>query len=187
LRAVGIPVAAPSANRSGRISPTQAVHVANDMGERVGLILDGGPCSVGVESTVIDLTGKTPTILRPGGVIAEEIEAALDHPVVTASSNEENPKSPGMLLSHYAPCLPVRLNANAARDGEALLGFGPSSAATVNLSVRGDLVEAAANLFAYLHELDAPKWSGIAVAPIPEEGLGRAINDRLRRAAAPRD
>ena len=186
LRAAACPVAAPSANRSGRISPTQAVHVADDLGDRVGVILDGGACSVGVESTVIDLTGPAPVILRPGGVTAEDIEAATGQTVGVASSNEENPLSPGMLLSHYAPSLPVRLNVTAADDGEAFLGFGPSCTVTLNLSAKGDLVEAAANLFAHLHELDDPKWAGIAIMPIPEEGLGRAINDRLRRAAEPR-
>lgn len=186
LQTAGIPIAAPSANRSGRISPTTAAHVAADFGEEVAYLLDIGPCAVGVESTVIDLTETKPLVLRPGGITAEQIEAAIGHPVDVAPVNKENPKSPGMLLSHYAPQLPIRLNANAANDGEALLGFGPSSTATMNLSVRGDLVEAAANLFAYLHDLDDPKWSGIAISPIPEQGLGCAINDRLRRAAAPR-
>ncbi|MDD9903385.1 MAG: L-threonylcarbamoyladenylate synthase [Rhodospirillaceae bacterium] len=186
LRAAGIPVAGPSANRSGRISPTQAAHVASDLGDRVSIILDDGPCAVGVESTVLDVTGGTPTILRPGGVTQEDIEATLGQPIAVASSNEDSPKSPGMLLSHYAPRLPVRLNATGPNDGEAYLGFGGSTGAEMNLSVRGDLTEAAANLFAFLHELDEPRWSGIAVAAIPEVGLGRAINDRLRRAAAPR-
>lgn len=187
LRAAGVPVAAPSANRSGRISPTQAIHVAEDLGDRVSIILDGGACTVGVESTVIDLTTETPTILRPGGVTQEEIELALNRNIAVASSNEDSPKSPGMLLRHYAPGLPVRLNAENPQDGEAYLGFGRAPGANRNLSDGGDLVEAAANLFAYLHELDNPQWRGIAIAPIPEEGLGRAINDRLRRAAAPRD
>ena len=187
LRAAGIPVAGPSANSSGRISPTQASHVAADLGDRVSLILDDGPCAVGVESTVLDLTSEAPTILRPGGVTQEDIEAALNRPVIVASANEESPKSPGMLLSHYAPSLPVRMNANGPNVGEVYLGFGETIGAQMNLSVRGDLTEAAANLFAFLHELDDPKWTAIAVAPIPEAGLGRAINDRLRRAAAPRD
>lgn len=187
LRATGKPVAAPSANRSGRVSPTQAIHVADDLGDRVSVILDGGACAVGVESTVIDLTTDMPTILRPGGVTQEEIELALEQKIAVASSNEETPKSPGMLLSHYAPGLPVRLNADQPDDGEAYLGFGHAPDANRNLSASGDLVEAAANLFAHLHELDDPQWRGIAIAPIPEVELGRAINDRLRRAAAPRD
>lgn len=186
FRAAGIPIAAPSANRSGRISPTRATHVERDLGERVGLILDDGPCPVGLESTVVDLTAETPAILRPGGVTQEDIETALGISVAVATSNEQDPKSPGMLLSHYAPRLPVRLNAETARPGEVLLGFGAAPDATANLSETGDLVEAAANLFALLHELDAPDSSGIAVMPVPETGLGRAINDRLRRAAAPR-
>lgn len=187
LRVAGIPVAAPSANSSGRISPTQAVHVADDLGNKVRLILDDGPCAIGLESTVIDLTDETPTILRPGGVTQEEIEAVLQHSVTVTSSNEKNPKSPGMTLSHYAPTLPVRLNATSVNPEEAYMGFGNTADAEINLSANGDLTEAAANLFASLHELDDPRWSGIAVAPIPEQGLGRAINDRLRRAAASRD
>ena len=127
-----------------------------------------------------------PTILRPGGVTQEEIETVLQQSVAVASSNENSPRSPGMLLSHYAPSLPVRLNATCSNSREAYLGFGDTAGAKINLSAGGDLTEAAANLFAYLNKLDDPQWSGIAVAPIPEEGLGRAINDRLRRAAAPR-
>jgi len=186
LRTAGIPVAAPSANSSGRISPTQAAHVAHDLGNKIPIILDGGSCTVGVESTVIDLTREMPTILRPGGVTQEEIETVLQQSVAVASSNENSPRSPGMLLSHYAPSLPVRLNATCSNSREAYLGFGDTAGAKINLSAGGDLTEAAANLFAYLNKLDDPQWSGIAVAPIPEEGLGRAINDRLRRAAAPR-
>ena len=188
LRATDRPVAAPSANRSGRISPTKADHVAEDLGDRVSLILDGGPCSVGVESTVLDLSGGTPTILRPGGVASEDITAALHRQVAFATSDDEAPRSPGMLSSHYAPELPVRMNAASAEPGEAYLGFGPTPTADLNLSATGDLTEAAANLFAHLHDLDSGKrWRGIAAAPVPDKGLGRAINDRLRRAAAPRD
>ena len=154
----------------------------------VSVILDGGACAVGVESTVIDLTSETPTILRPGGVTIEDIGEALNRRIDVASTNEQNPKSPGMLLSHYAPSLPVRLNASWAEDDEAFLGFGPSPYADLNLSEHRDLTEAAANLFAYLHKLDdIARYYDIAVMPIPEEGLGRAINDRLRRAAARRD
>ncbi len=160
LRSAGTPVAAPSANRSGRLSPTTAAHVAASLGAHVAIIL-----------------------LRPGGVTQEEIEAALGRPVSVADTEDDAPKSPGMLSSHYAPVLPVRLGALSAEPGEALLGFGRTDGATLNLSSDGDLVEAAANLFAFLDELDRPEFSAIAVAPIPETGLGRAINDRLRRAA----
>ncbi len=187
LRAAGIPVAAPSANRSGRISPTTAAHVEADLGDRVALILDGGACSLGVESTVVDLTVSPPALLRPGGVTQEALEAIIGEALASPTADPEAPKSPGMLSSHYAPSLPVRLNTPSAQPGEALLGFGPSPNADLNLSEAEDLTEAAANLFAHLHQLDRPRWSGIAIMPIPEEGLGRAINDRLRRAAAPRD
>jgi L-threonylcarbamoyladenylate synthase len=187
LRAAGVPVAAPSANRSGRLSPTTAQHVAEDLGDRVALILDGGSCEIGLESTVLDVTGGTPAILRQGGGTQEEIETALGSAVSVAGTEDEAPRSPGMLASHYAPSLPVRPGAACARPGEAFLGFGSGyPGAARNLSVAGDLVEAAANLFAYLHELDRPEFTGIAVAPIPDEGLGRAINDRLKRAAAGR-
>jgi L-threonylcarbamoyladenylate synthase len=187
LRTAGRPIAAPSANSSGRISPTTAQHVANDLGDRVSVILDGGSCELGVESTVVDLTITPPALLRPGGVTAEALEAALGHPLGKHSSSPGSPKSPGMLKSHYAPTLPVRMNAIAAHTGEALLGFGPAPGCTMNLSETGNLTEAAANLFAHMHQLDNPRWAGIAVMPVPETGLGRAINDRLRRAAAPRD
>ena len=186
FRVAGIPIAAPSANRSGRVSPTLASHVADDLRDKVDLILDDGPCTVGLESTVIDLSGKIPTILRPGGVTQEDIEDVLKCQVIVASSNTESPKSPGMLLSHYAPSLPVRMNAERANAGEAYLGFRDTPHAEMNLSISGNLMEAAANLFACLHDLDDPRWTGIAVAPIPERSLGRAINDRLRRASAPR-
>ena len=185
LRTAGVPVAAPSANRSGRLSPTTAAHVVEDLGDAVAVILDGGPCAIGLESTVLDLSGPRRTILRQGGIAQEEVEAALGEKVMVAGTDDTAPKSPGMLTSHYAPSLPVRLGATDRRPGEALLGFGPDCPdAVLNLSERGDLVEAAANLFACLHDLDGPDYRGIAVAPIPETGLGRAINDRLRRAAA---
>jgi len=187
IRAAGRPLAAPSANRSGAVSPTLADHVAESLGARVALILDGGPCRVGVESTVLDLTGPRPCLLRPGGVTAERLEAELGEPLLRAAARDRTaPKSPGMLDSHYAPALPVRLNAAAAAAGEALLAFGPHPG-TLNLSPDGNLEEAAANLFAMLRRLDAGDWSAIAVMPVPEHGLGLAINDRLRRAAAPRD
>jgi len=187
LRAAGIPIAAPSANTSGRISPTTAQHVAAELGDRVAIILDGGPCGIGLESTVLDTTTAPPAILREGGVTAESIEAALGVALTVAASNDHAPQSPGMLTSHYAPARPLRMNATTANPGEGLLGFGPAPKAIRNLSPAGDLGEAAANLFADLRMLDTPPWTGIAVMPIPETGLGRAINDRLRRAAAPRN
>ena len=185
LAACGRPVAAPSANVSGRISPTTAAHVAADLGEQVALIIDGGPCRVGVESTVLDLSRALPVLLRPGGIPMEELRDIVGP---MASAEDGVLRSPGMLARHYAPGRPLRLNARKAAPNEALLGFGSDSeGATLNLSPRGDLLEAAANLFAMLRALDqAPGYMGIAVAPIPEHGLGVAINDRLRRAAAPR-
>jgi len=185
IRASGRPIAAPSANRSGAVSPTLAEHVAESLGDRVGLIVDGGPCRVGVESTVLDLSTPRPTLLRPGGITADQLEKVLGETLACPHQDPEAPKSPGMLASHYAPGLPVRLDATSQEAGEALLGFGALSG-TLNLSPSGDLEEAAANLFAFLRRLDDHRFTGIAVAPIPESGLGAAINDRLRRAAAPR-
>ena len=242
LREAGRPIAAPSANRSGRVSPTSAADVAaeftaqtasphppaaeaagpplsrtegvgasprrapGEAGEGAGpilnpgkagegaspaLILDGGRCAIGIESTVLDLTGTIPVLLRPGGVALEDLAEILGA-IETAPTDADAaaPHSPGRLPSHYAPDLPVRPNAADARPGEALLAFGPEApagfAAVLHLSKSGDLTEAAANLFAMLRRLDRPEFSAIAVMPIPEQGLGRAINDRLRRAAAPR-
>lgn len=185
IAAAGRPIAAPSANRSGAVSPTLAEHVAESLGARVHLILDGGPCRVGVESTVLDLSGERPALLRPGGVPVEALEQALGTRLVRPTDHAEAPKSPGMLESHYAPGLPVRLDAVDARPGEAVLAFG-AEAGTLNLSPSSNLEEAAANLFAMLRALDRPEFTGIAIMPIPEHGLGLAINDRLRRAAAPR-
>jgi L-threonylcarbamoyladenylate synthase len=187
LRETGRPIAAPSANRSGRVSPTEAEHVAEELGERVTLILDGGRTPVGLESTVLDLSGVAAVLLRPGGVTLEDLTELLG-PIEMPTAAE--PKSPGMLPSHYAPALPLRLEAIEAHPGEALLAFGPDAllgfAEVLWLSRSGDLAEAAANLFAMLRRLDRPVFTGIAVMPIPQQGLGRAINDRLRRAAAPR-
>jgi L-threonylcarbamoyladenylate synthase len=187
LRRFGRPLAGPSANPSGRLSPTTAQAVREGLEERVALVLDGGATPVGLESTVLDLTGAQPALLRPGAVTREELEAIVGP---LAKPDDGPLKSPGRLASHYAPTLPLRLEATSVRSDEALLAFGlgePEGAAkTLNLSVRGDLVEAAANLFAYLRRLDRPGFAAIAVAPIPAEGLGEAINDRLRRAAAPR-
>jgi len=187
LSMCGLPLAAPSANPSGAISPTRAEHVAATLGDKVAMILDGGPCRVGLESTVVSLLGSKPVILRPGGITAEQLSEALQTAVaIQAGAAPEAMRSPGQLASHYAPNLPVRLNVAAALPGEALLGFGPAPDATRNLSATGNLEEAAANLFALLRELDRPEFRGIAVMPVPESGLGVAINDRLRRAAAPR-
>jgi L-threonylcarbamoyladenylate synthase len=184
----GLPLAAPSANPSGKISPTRAEHVAETLGDKVAAIIDGGPCKVGIESTVVSLLNATPRILRPGGITAEQLGAALQMTVEVGA--ESGPlHSPGQLESHYAPLLPLRLNADSVAGGEALLAFGakpPPAGLSRNLSAGGDLEEAAANLFAMLRELDRPECSRIAVMPIPETGLGVAINDRLRRAAAPR-
>jgi L-threonylcarbamoyladenylate synthase len=184
----GLPLAAPSANPSGKMSPTRAEHVAATLGDKVAAIIDGGPCRVGIESTVVSLLNATPRILRPGGITAEQIGEALQMTVEVGS--ESGPlHSPGQLESHYAPILPLRLNADSVAAGEALLAFGakpPTAELSRNLSAGGDLEEAAANLFAMLRELDRPDFARIAVMPIPETGLGVAINDRLRRAAAPR-
>jgi L-threonylcarbamoyladenylate synthase len=191
LRACGRPIAAPSANASGKVSPTTAAHVAQSLGANVALILDGGRCPVGVESTVLDLSASAATLLRPGGITEEDI-GALIGPLATpaATQGDEARRSPGLLESHYAPERPLRLDVRELRPGEALLAFGPSplagAAHSENLSPTGDLQEAAANLFAMLRALDRADLAGIAVMPIPDRGLGRAINDRLRRAAAPR-
>jgi len=190
LRAAGCPLAAPSANRSGHLSPTRAEHVYADFGDGIALILDGGPTAHGLESTVIDARGKEPVLLRPGAVPADTIEAVLGQPLRRAAASTDTPSSPGQLASHYAPRARLRLGAAHANDGEALLAFGPNvaqgAARTINLSPTGDLIEAAANLFAALRTLDKTGVATIAVMPIPEHGLGEAINDRLRRAAAPR-
>jgi L-threonylcarbamoyladenylate synthase len=189
LAAAGCPIAAPSANISGDISPTLAAHVTGSLGSAVDLVLDGGPCRVGVESTVLDLTGNTPVMLRPGGVTHEALEDAIG-PVLAAATGGAAPSSPGMLESHYAPRLALRINARDIREGEALLSFGDHGLTGFtlerNLSPAGNLTEAAANLFAMMRALDRPEYAGIAAAPVPDEGLGRAINDRLKRAAAPR-
>jgi L-threonylcarbamoyladenylate synthase len=187
LERAGCPVAAPSANRSGEVSPTTAEHVAHSFAGGAGghalTILDGGPCRIGLESTVVHVEGDSATLLRPGGIAAEDIEA-ITGPLAHAVDDDHAPKSPGMLSRHYAPATPLRLNAEAARPGEALLGFGTAPAdAARNLSPSGDLEEAAANLVAMLRALDDESHVSIAVMPIPKTGLGLAINDRLRRAA----
>jgi L-threonylcarbamoyladenylate synthase len=197
LRAAGVPVAAPSANRSGQVSPTTAQHVLDGLGGRIAAVLDGGACAVGVESTVLDLAAGGAALLRPGGVPVEAIEAVIG-PVaralpLSAAEATRTLRSPGMMLSHYAPSLPVRLGAREATADEALLAFGPAqqgAGAVWQLSETRDLREAAARLFAGLRWLDAEgRRLGlvrIAAMPVPAEGLGAAINDRLQRAAAPR-
>ncbi|WP_136646331.1 L-threonylcarbamoyladenylate synthase [Tabrizicola sp. YIM 78059] len=185
LRAFGGPVAAPSANPSGRVSPTRADHVLDGLSGRIAAVLDGGPCAVGLESTIL-LPDPDPVLLRPGGLPVEALEAALGVPVAIGG-DAGKPMSPGQLASHYAPDAALRLNATEAQPGEVLVGFGPVRG-QLTLSETGDLVQAAARLFHALREADRLAGPGgrIAFAPIPETGLGRAINDRLRRAAAPR-
>ncbi|HEV7325998.1 MAG TPA: L-threonylcarbamoyladenylate synthase [Bosea sp. (in: a-proteobacteria)] len=191
LQAAGRPIAAPSANRSGRVSPTQAEHVFADLDRRIDAVLDAGPTAVGVESSIVACLGGAPRLLRPGGVPRAALEAAIGQALVIVEEGGTAPLAPGLLASHYAPRAAVRLDAEAPRPGEAWLGFGPepsqaSPALTFNLSPAGDLTEAAANLFAAMRHLDDQRPATIAVAPIPMHGLGEAINDRLRRAAAPR-
>ncbi|MFL9825007.1 L-threonylcarbamoyladenylate synthase [Rhodoplanes sp. SY1] len=209
LAACGRPVVAPSANRSGHVSPTTAAHVVGDLAGRIDLVVDGGATPVGVESTIVACLGGTPRLLRPGGVPKEALEAALGGPVADPPAPsmaggpagdpgpgvvpEAGPIAPGMLSSHYAPRALLRLRAKSVAPGEALLAFGPTvpegaehARAVLNLSASGDLAEAAAALFAHLRALDASGAPVIAVAPIPRHGLGAAIADRLARAAAPR-
>jgi L-threonylcarbamoyladenylate synthase len=190
LKAFGKPVVAPSANQSGHVSPTTAAHVRADLDGRVDLILDGGATDVGIESTIVSCL-EMPALLRPGGLPRAEIERVLGLALLEPAQpmSDEAPLAPGMLASHYAPKTPLRLNARDVKPGEALLAFGAHAlvaANTLNLSPAGDLVEAAANLFSHLRALDAAGALAIAVVPIPTEGLGEAINDRLARAAAPR-
>jgi L-threonylcarbamoyladenylate synthase len=184
-------IAAPSANRSGRVSPTTADHVRADLEGRVDAVLDGGPTEVGLESTIVACLGDGPRLLRPGGIPRKTIEAILGRPLADGSEAGPAPRAPGMLASHYAPRARVRLNAQRIEPGEAALLFGPrpplgpvGAGVALNLSERGDLAEAATHLFAHLRALDGTGARTIAVAPIPDEGLGEAINDRLRRAAA---
>ncbi len=198
LRASGVPIAAPSANRSGTISPTTPLQVHESLGNAVDMILADGPCTVGLESTVLDLSGDMPVVLRPGGVTAEQLSQALGMNIGYDFGTHDKPKSPGQLLRHYAPSIPVRLNAVDVQPGEALLGFGSLKFMGVkggghasdlpdtqlrNLSADGDLHEAASNLFRMLNELDRKEHGAIAVMNIPNKGIGIAINDRLRRAA----
>jgi L-threonylcarbamoyladenylate synthase len=194
LAAFGGPIVAPSANRSGHVSPTTAQHVLADLNGRIDLIIDGGPTAVGIESTIITCLGE-PFLLRLGGVTRAEIERVLGRPIAVRTPHDEAaaPLAPGQLASHYAPMTPLRLEAREVNAGEALLAFGPAlptsakrAAQVLNLSSGGDLIEAAANLFSHLRALDAAGTSAIAVMSVPHDGLGEAINDRLKRAAAPR-
>jgi len=180
LEAFGKPLAAPSANPSGAISPTSARHVEDGLGGKIDFVIDGGDCVVGVESTILDMTTEQPTLLRAGGIPLEDIQAVIGEVAHHASSDI---KAPGMMTSHYAPRLPVRLNVVHCETGEAYLGFGNCGECTLNLSPSGDLSEAAANLFRMMRELDTPQYKGIAIAPIPRHGLGLAINDCFSRAA----
>jgi len=195
----GKPIVAPSANRSGHVSPTDAQHVVADLDGRVDLVLDGGATPVGVESSIVACLNGTTRLLRPGGLPRAEMERALGHRFALAedlplmADGDEAPIAPGMLASHYAPRARLRLNSDRVNEGEAVLAFGATllpgakqAAMSLNLSERGDLVEAAANLFSHLRALDAADVTSIAVMPVPPEGLGEAINDRLARAAAPR-
>ena len=185
LRAFGGPLAAPSANPSGRVSPTRAEHVMAGLSGRIAAVVDGGACAVGIESTILGLTDGA-VLLRPGGIPAEALEDCLGQRLV-AGGDAARPNAPGQLASHYAPSAPVWLDVATPEPGAFWLGFGPEAlAADLNLSPSGDLVEAAANLFHYLREADSRATGPICVSPIPDRGLGRAINDRLRRAAAPR-
>jgi L-threonylcarbamoyladenylate synthase len=191
IEAAGVPLAAPSANRSGRVSPTTAPHVLADLDGRIDWILDGGPCRHGLESTIVEVAAGRPQLLRPGAIAGEAIESALGSPIGSAGGSRTAPSAPGQLASHYAPNAHLRLGAAEAGAEEAALDFGGAlkesgAGARLDLSPAGDLVEAASHLFSYLRTLDAAGAARIAVAPIPEHGLGAAINDRLRRAAAPR-
>jgi L-threonylcarbamoyladenylate synthase len=192
LAATVLPIAAPSANPAGEISPTMADHVATALGERIDLILDGGPCPIGLESTVVDLTSAAPRLLRAGGLVRSSIEEEIGRLSAEPRPGDEGEAalSPGQQASHYAPARPVRLDARTVAPDEALLAFGlrplAGAAVALNLSPHGDLEEAAANLFAMLRALDRPEIRAIAVMPIPRHDLGEAIRDRLVRAAAPR-
>ncbi|HTV69082.1 MAG TPA: L-threonylcarbamoyladenylate synthase [Rhizobiaceae bacterium] len=192
IAALGRPLAAPSANSSGKVSATTAEAVEADLGARIPLIIDGGQTPVGLESTIVKMDGDGLRLLRPGGIAAEEIEAAIGRKLLRDDSGKV--EAPGMLASHYAPHAALRMNAARVQPGEALLAFGPTriagadrAKAVLNLSATGDLREAAAKLFAHLSALDRSRAKTIAAEPVPDRGLGEAINDRLRRAAAPRD
>ena len=185
IRKSGVPIVAPSANRSQTISPTTAQHVESSIGENIDMILDGGECSVGVESTIIDLTTPQAVLLRAGGITLEELKDALGEQILISHGNPDMPSSPGQLLRHYAPSNhTLRINASEKANDEFLIGFGNVKGANINLSLQGDLREAAANLFAYLRLADEQtEFTKIAISPIPENDIGLAINDRIRRAS----
>jgi L-threonylcarbamoyladenylate synthase len=185
LHDFGGPIVAPSANVSGRLSPTTAAHVKEQLGSKAAMILDGGACPVGLESTIVGFLGPWPALLRPGGLPRDVIEEKLQRKLVQ-EDHGGRPHAPGQLASHYAPRASLRLNATAPENGEVFLGFGPGPSTAFNLSRSADLIEAAASLFRLLHEIDDSGAKSIAVAHVPDHGLGEAINDRLRRAAAPR-
>jgi L-threonylcarbamoyladenylate synthase len=191
IEAAGTPLAAPSANRSGRVSPTTAAHVLADLDGRIDWILDGGPSRLGLESTIVACLDSAPALLRPGAIPREAIESALGAALVSPAQTGQGPNAPGQLQSHYAPRARLRLEAADVASNETALDFagalsGFPAAVRLDLSPTGDLVEAATNLFAHLRALDASGAGTIAVAHVPDRGLGAAINDRLRRAAAPR-
>jgi L-threonylcarbamoyladenylate synthase len=197
LAAFAKPVVAPSANRSGKVSPTTAQHVLHDLRDRIDLLINDGPAPLGIESTIVACLDGV-VLLRPGAIDRDAIETVLGAAIAAPATHHKRPRkahlAPGMLASHYAPRTPLRINAKDVAPGEALLAFGAdlppgaeAAAAMLNLSARGDLVEAAANLFSHLRSLDTEAAEAIAVASIPERGVGEAINDRLRHAAAPRD
>ena len=184
IKKSGVPIVAPSANKFKSVSPTTAQHVFDSLGNKVDMILDGGACTVGVESTIIDVTGKNIIILRAGGTAKEDLEKFLNEKVLLSDGSPDKPSAPGQLLKHYAPNHPLRINAATRQPGEFFIGFGKIADCDLNLSPTGDLREAAANLFAFLRQADAvPGYTGLAMSPIPENGLGLAINDRIRRAS----
>ena len=184
IKKSGVPIVAPSANKSQTISPTTAQHVYESLGENVDIILDGGQCQVGVESTIIDITGSNVVMLRAGGISIEELEEFLNEKVLISNGNPDLPSSPGQMLKHYAPNHNLRINAELPKDDEFFIGFGKVEGAHINLSPSGDVREAAANLFAYLRYADnQTEYNKIAMSPIPNIGLGLAINDRIRRAS----
>ena len=184
IKESGVPIAAPSANRSQTISPTTAKHVAESLGEKVGIILDGGACQVGVESTILDLTHAQTVLLRAGGIALETLEDFLNEKIEISDGNPNKPSSPGQLLRHYAPNHPLRINVLTPEPDEFYIGFGKCEGAHLNLSETADLAEAAANLFAFLRKADEQtEFEKIAMAPIPKTGLGLAMNDRIKRAS----
>ena len=184
IKKSGVPIVAPSANKSQTISPTTAQHVYESLGDKVDMILDGGACKVGVESTIIDVTGPHVVLLRAGGLSLEELEDFLNEKVLISHGNPDLPSSPGQMLKHYAPSHQMRINVEKPLEGEFFIGFGDVKGANINLSPKGDTREAAANLFSFMRYADSQTgYSGIAMSPIPNTGLGLAINDRIKRAS----